>query len=65
MPIVFICSVPFGGGERLARSLAEKMGYAYLSREDVVAKANEFGIPVGKLEVAMVKKPARKAEASC
>ena len=58
MPIVFLCSVPFGGGERLARSLAEKMGYAYLSREDVVARANECGIPVGKLEVAMVKKPA-------
>jgi cytidylate kinase len=58
MPIIFICSVPFGGGERLARSLAEKLGYAYLSRDDVVAKANECGIPVGKLELAMFKKPA-------
>jgi cytidylate kinase len=58
MPIVFICSVPFGGGKRLAQSLAAKLGYAFLSREDVVAKANECGIPVGKLEVAMVKKPA-------
>ncbi|TAM48281.1 MAG: cytidylate kinase-like family protein [Acidobacteria bacterium] len=58
MPIIFICSVPFGGGERLARSLADKLGYAYLSREDVVARANDCGIPVGKLEVAMVKKPA-------
>ena len=60
MPIIFICSVPFGGGERLARNLAQKLGYAYLSREDVVARANECGIPVGKLEVAMVKKPAVK-----
>ncbi len=58
MPIIFICGVPFGGGERLARSLADKLGYAYLSREDVVARANEAGIPVGKLELAMVKKPA-------
>jgi cytidylate kinase len=58
MPIIFVCSVPFGGGERLARSLAEKLGYAYLSRDDVVGKANEAGIPVGKLELAMVKKPA-------
>jgi cytidylate kinase len=58
MPIVFICSVPYGGGKRLAQSLAAKLGYAFLSREDVVAKANECGIPVGKLEVAMVKKPA-------
>ncbi len=58
MPIIFVCSVPFGGGERLARSLAEKLGYAFLSRDDVVGKANECGIPVGKLEVATVKKPA-------
>ncbi len=58
MPIIFICSDPFGDGERLAKSLADKLGYAFLSREDVVAKANECGIPVGKLELAMVKKPA-------
>lgn len=58
MPIIFVCSVPFSGGERLAKSLAQKLGYAYLCREDVVAGANEAGIPVGKLELAMVKKPA-------
>ena len=58
MPVIFVCSVPFGGGERLAKRLADKLGYAYLSREDVVARANEAGIPVGKLEVAMVRKPA-------
>ncbi len=58
MPIIFLCSDPFGDGERLARSLADKLGYAYLSRDDVVARANESGIPVGKLELAMVKKPA-------
>lgn len=56
MPIIFICGLPFGGGERLAKSLAQKLGYAYLDREDVVARANECGIPVGKLEVAMIKK---------
>ncbi len=60
MPIIFVCSVPFGGGERLAKSLAAKLGYAYLSREDVVARSNECGIPVGKLEVAMIKKPAAR-----
>jgi len=58
MPIIFVCSDPFGDGEKLAKSLADKLGYAFLSREDVVAKANECGIPVGKLELAMVKKPA-------
>ena len=58
MPIIFVCSDPFGDGEKLARGLADKLGYAFLSREDVVGKANECGIPVGKLELAMVKKPA-------
>jgi len=58
MPIIFISSLPFGGGERLARKLAERLGYGFLSREDVVAKATEYGVPVGKLEVAMVKRPA-------
>ncbi len=58
MPIIFISGLPFGGGERLARMLAEKLGYDFLGRDDVVARANECGIPVGKLEVAMVKKPA-------
>ena len=57
MPIIFVSSLPFGGGERLAKDLASKLGYGVLSREDVVAKANESGIPVGKLEVAMVKRP--------
>ena len=58
MPIIFISSLPFGNGDKLARNLARKLGYSYLNREDVVARANECGIPVGKLEVAMVKKPA-------
>jgi len=58
MPIIFICSAPYSGGERLARLLAGKLGYAFLGREEVVARANECGIPVGKLEVAMIKKPS-------
>ena len=58
MPIIFISSVPFSGGERLAQILAQKLGYCYLSREEVVAQANECGIPVGKLEVAVIKKPS-------
>lgn len=60
MAIIFVSGVPFGGGKILARRLSEKLGYDYLDREEVVAKANESAIPVGKLEVAMVKKPAQK-----
>ncbi len=58
MPIIFVSGLPFGGGERLAKELAKKLGYEFVSREEIVAKANEAGIPVGKLEVAMIKKPA-------
>jgi cytidylate kinase len=60
MAILVLSSVPFGGGERLARCLAGKLDCAYLNRDDVFAKANESGIPVGKLELAMVKKPAAR-----
>jgi cytidylate kinase len=58
MPIIFICSVPFGGGESLGKKVAQKLGCRYVGREEIVSRANECGIPVGKLEVAAVKKPA-------
>lgn len=58
MPIVFVGGVPFGGADRLARRLAEHLSYPYFCRDDIVAKANQLDVPVGKLEVAMVKKPA-------
>jgi cytidylate kinase len=58
LAIISICSIPFSGGERLGKSLAEKLGYSYLSRDDVVSRANERGIPVGKLEMAAMKRPA-------
>ncbi len=58
MPIIFICSVPFGGGESLGKSVARKLGCRYVGREEIVSRANECGIPVGKLEVAAVKRPA-------
>lgn len=58
MPIIFVCCVPFGGGDRLGKNLAQKLGYRFVSREDVVSRANECGVPVGKLEMAAVKGPA-------
>ncbi len=58
MPIIFISSVPFGGGEALGKGLAAKLGCRYMGREEIIKAANECGIPVGKLEVATVKRPA-------
>jgi cytidylate kinase len=60
MAVVFISSVPFGGGERLAQAVARKLGYAFVGRDQIVARANECGIPVGKLELAMVKRPSAR-----
>lgn len=57
-PAVQMISISRGthsrGGE-LAHRLAEKMGYACLSREDLFEAAVEDGIQVGKLEMAMIK----------
>ncbi len=58
MPIICISCVPFGGGERLGKILAQKLGCDYVSRDDVISRANECGIPVGKLELAATKRPA-------
>jgi len=43
------------GGKELAKTLAEKLGYACLGREELINAATEEGIQVGKLEMAMMK----------
>ena len=57
MSTIFISSVPFGPGENVAHKLAQRLGYLFLSRNDVLKKASEFGIPVGKLEMAAFDNP--------
>jgi cytidylate kinase len=57
MSTIFVSSVPFGPGEDVARKLAQKLGYFFLSRNDVLKRAGEFGIPVGKLEMAAFDNP--------
>jgi len=42
-------------GQEFAESLAKKLGFKCLSREDLVARAVDEGIPVSKLEMAMSK----------
>ncbi len=42
-------------GKKLAETLAEKLGYSCYSREALTEEATEAGIPVGKLETAVLK----------
>lgn len=55
MQIICVSKGTYGPGKELAESLADKMGFAILSREDLVEAATHEGIQVGKLEMAMVR----------
>jgi cytidylate kinase len=46
----------YAGGKELAEKLAAKLGYDCLAREELTDAATGSGIPVGKLEMAMVRR---------
>ena len=58
MAIVFISSTSAELRKEVAESLARKLGYPCLGREELVDQATEAGIPVGKLEMSVIKMPA-------
>ncbi len=55
MAIIIISSIDEETRRELAESLAEKLGCPCVSRKEVVEEATRSGIPVGKLEVAVLK----------
>jgi cytidylate kinase len=57
MPIIMISSQPHSGCEALAESLVNKTGWPLTSRKELVEKAREHGIKVGRLELSMIKSP--------
>ena len=57
MSIITISRGTFGGGKAFAENLAKKLGYPCLSREQLSEEAVKLGVPVGKLQTAMVKPP--------
>ncbi len=57
MTIIMISSQPHSGCEALADSLVNKTGWPSTSRKELVEKAREHGIKVGRLELAMIKSP--------
>lgn len=59
MAIVMVSRGWFTGGQALAECLARKLGYAIVSREDLIADASaSFGVPVEKFVEAMDKAPS-------
>ncbi len=57
MTIIMISSQPHSGCEALTDSLVNKTGWPSTSRKELVEKAREHGIKVGRLELAMLKSP--------
>jgi len=53
--IVCVSRGSLSKGRELAEALAAKLGYAVLSREDLIEEAIRAGIQVGKLETSMMK----------
>jgi cytidylate kinase len=56
MQIIVISRGSFSGGKRFAERLAEQLGYDCVAREELVDGATSAGIPVGKLEMAVVRR---------
>ncbi|MEJ2721594.1 MAG: cytidylate kinase-like family protein, partial [bacterium] len=55
MSVICISRGSYGYGKELAEKLASKMDAACLNREVITDEATDFGIPVGKLEMAVLK----------
>jgi hypothetical protein len=55
MQIICVSRGTYGGGKELAEKLARKLGVPCVGREAVTDAATHAGIPVGKLEMAVVR----------
>jgi Cytidylate kinase-like family len=59
MAIVIISSTSAALRKEVSGNLAGKLRYPCLGREELVDQATEAGIPVGKLEMSVIKSPAQ------
>ena len=55
MQIICISRYSYSYGKELAEKLASSLGYEHIAREDLTDQATAHGIPVGKLETAILK----------
>jgi hypothetical protein len=59
MAIIIISSTSAALRKEVSESLAQKLGFACLSREELTDQATAAGIPVGKLEMSIIKSPGQ------
>jgi hypothetical protein len=59
MALIIISSTSSALRKEVSENLARKLGFACLSREELVDQATAAGIPVGKLEMSVIKSPAQ------
>lgn len=59
MALIIISSTSSTLRKDVSDNLARKLGFACLSREELVEQATAAGIPVGKLEMSIIKTPAQ------
>jgi cytidylate kinase len=64
MQIICISRYSYGYGKELAEKLAEKLGYKCIGRDELTDQATAIGIPVGKLEMTIMKHGAISEELS-
>lgn len=57
MSLITISRGTFSGGRDLATRLADKLGYAYLTQEELSDEASRAAVPVGRLRDAMLRPP--------
>jgi len=56
LQIICISRYSYSYGKKLAEELSSALNYECISREDLTNQATAYGIPVGKLETAIVKR---------
>lgn len=58
MAIITVSRGTYRGGVQFAEELARRLGYDCVGREELSDLASDAGIPVGKLQMALVKPPS-------
>jgi cytidylate kinase len=62
MAVITISRQTFIGGQELGTHLARKLGYDYVTREDLAAEAEAMGVEVGRLRDSITKPPGLRQE---
>ncbi len=62
MAVITLSRQTFLGGQELGKHLAQKLGYNYLTREDLAHEAEEMGVDASRLRESITKPPGVRQE---